>query len=312
MKNSHTSLRRRVVIQRTRFQCEMSVESAGQMSSGVAGNSQRTFSIFYAPGLRECCLWSATDARGAGPAASGSGTSGRWKVSRAATAATFYRGFARASFQFCCKMWINRSKNWHLTKKIKIFTFFGSNFEFYGRILRINVFIVSSLNWNILPASDSESLSIFVCICNILLVFRAWSFLFPLGVVAVELFSASSFSLSEASPSFSLLTMLGRLEFFWGLTAATATDALFGGKLLVALAPPELLFCFFFTACWGCGLATLSDESESELLSEDPELPEPPEPSEQLFELAELSDFEGCWGLVTKPVKIRQFLRERP
>ena len=55
---------------------------------------------------------------------------------------------------------------------------------------------------------------------------------------------------------------------------------------------PEVL-CFFFTCC-GCGLATLSEESESELLSEEPEEPEPPEPPEPDFELAELSDFEAC------------------
>lgn len=39
----------------------------------------------------------------------------------------------------------------------------------------------------------------------------------------------------------------------------------------------------------------LSDDSESELLSELPEDAEPPE----LFELAELSDFCGCTGFAT-------------
>jgi len=42
-------------------------------------------------------------------------------------------------------------------------------------------------------------------------------------------------------------------------------------------------------------IPTLSDDSESELLSELPEDAEPPE----LFELTELSDFCGCTGFVT-------------
>lgn len=53
----------------------------------------------------------------------------------------------------------------------------------------------------------------------------------------------------------------------------------------------------FFFVC-GCGLVTLSDDSESVLLSVEAE---EPDPAEQLFELAELSDFCDCADLVNKP-----------
>lgn len=78
--------------------------------------------------------------------------------------------------------------------------------------------------------------------------------------------------------------------FFCGLTAATATDGL-EFVLFVWLS-------FFLIGGWELG--ELSDESESELLSDDPDEPEPPPPEapESLFELVELSDFI-C--LVIKP-----------
>lgn len=46
----------------------------------------------------------------------------------------------------------------------------------------------------------------------------------------------------------------------------------------------------------------LSDDSESVLLSEEPE---EPDPAEQLFELAELSDFCGCADFANKANKIK-------
>lgn len=81
---------------------------------------------------------------------------------------------------------------------------------------------------------------------------------------------------------------------FCGFTGATAAEGLLGGALVTVLLA-SVLDCVSFFFGWGWELVTLSDDSESELLSELPEDAEPPE----LFELAELSDFCGCTGFAT-------------
>ena len=44
----------------------------------------------------------------------------------------------------------------------------------------------------------------------------------------------------------------------------------------------------------------LSEDSDSELLSLDPDDPEPPDPAEQLLELTELSDLSEGFGAAPK------------
>jgi len=85
-----------------------------------------------------------------------------------------------------------------------------------------------------------------------------------------------------------------RLVTAFCFTGATATEGLLGGTLITVLLV-SVLDCVSFFFGWGWELVMLSDDSESELVSELPEDAEPPE----LFELAELSDFCGCTDFVT-------------
>lgn len=89
------------------------------------------------------------------------------------------------------------------------------------------------------------------------------------------------------------MNLLGRLIVFCDFTEET--EAFFFTAFDVDVALGVGGGSFFFTG--GCGLAGLSDDSDSELLSEDAE---EPVPDAELLELAELSDFAIC--LVTKPV----------
>lgn len=91
-----------------------------------------------------------------------------------------------------------------------------------------------------------------------------------------------------------------RFVHFCGFTGATVAEGRFGGTFVVAPIVVLGWVSFFFTC--GCGLATLSDDSESVLLSVEPE---EPDPAEQLFELAELSDFCEGAALVNKPNAIK-------
>lgn len=182
------------------------------------------------------------------------------------------------------------------------------------------------------PASDSESLAAFVWSWSSLLPFLVCNFRFPLVAVfeapIVSPCSSISFSLADASASSSLFTvseqqnqvskrifkiflwnqsmrfeknrssayLLCRFVHFCGFTGATVADGRFGGAFVVAVTVALGWVSFFFTR--GCGLATLSDDSESVLLFEEPE---EPDPAEQLLELAELSDFCGCADFANKP-----------
>jgi hypothetical protein len=82
---------------------------------------------------------------------------------------------------------------------------------------------------------------------------------------------------------------------FCGFTGATAAEGLLGGTLaVVVLFANVLLDCISFFFGRGWELVTLSDDSESLLLSV---LPEDAEP--ELLELAELSDFCNWTGFAT-------------
>lgn len=90
---------------------------------------------------------------------------------------------------------------------------------------------------------------------------------------------------------------------FCGLTVATDAVVLFVVVFDTGVGLGVGWGSFFFG--WGWGLASLSDDSESELLSDDPDDPEPPDPPE-LLELAELSDLANCF--VTKPRNVIKWI----
>lgn len=180
--------------------------------------------------------------------------------------------------------------------------------------------------------SDSESVASDLSCDEVLFTLRAWSFRLPFntGLLSSAL-SSTSLSVSAISLSSSLLIwisgsnikqlklaltvdiycrilvlnkysdncinqyLLCFFELFWGFTVATDVALLLFAVLDTGVGLEIGWGSFFFGG--GSGLGSLSDESESELLSVDAEDPEP-DPAE-LFELAELSDLANC--LVIKP-----------